>query len=267
MNASPRPRSLPNFEAPSRTLLVVEDDRATLSLYRAGLKGLQGFRILSAENGHEALDVLKQEVVHVLVTDLDMPIMDGFNLITKVGRLYPQIPVIVMTGLDESQHLNTPLDLGAVRILSKPLRLGFLMEVIRTAVQAEPVGLIRGLSLGSILQLLAWEQKSCTLTVKSAAGVGHLYLHRGEVIHAAYRNQEGFPAAYEILTWDHPDIEFVETCRVERTMDLPLTELLLNVALITDSLGPNPEGGPEAAPEVRREASPGADPSAVQSGI
>ncbi|HEY3271133.1 MAG TPA: response regulator [Geothrix sp.] len=242
MNPPPRARPLPDPEAPARTLLVVEDDRATLSLYRAGLKGLQGFRILSAQNGCEALDVLRQEPVHVLVTDLDMPVMDGFNLITKVSRLYPQIPVIVMTGLDESQHLNTPLDLGAVRILSKPLRLGFLMEVIRAAVQAGPPGVIRGLSLGSILQLLAWEQKSCTLTVTSAARLGLLYLSRGDVIHAAYRDQEGFPAVYEILTWDHPDIEFVETCRVERTIDLPLTELLLNVALINDSLGPDPLG-------------------------
>ncbi|WP_243304885.1 response regulator [Geothrix oryzisoli] len=239
-----RPPSDP--EAPARTLLVVEDDRATLSLYRAGLKGLQGFRILSAQNGLEALEVLRQEVVHVLVTDLDMPVMDGFNLITKVSRLYPQIPVIVMTGLDESQHLNTPLDLGAVRILGKPLRLGFLMEVIRTAVQAEAVGVIRGLSLGSILQLLSWEKKSCTLTVKAEAGMGLLYLNRGEVIHAAYRDQEGFRAVYEILTWDHPDIEFVETCRVERTIDTPLTELLMNMALITDSLGPDPDAGPSA---------------------
>jgi len=237
MNPPARPRPLADVDAPARTLLVVEDDRATLSLYRAGLKGLQGFRVLSASNGREALETLRQEPVHVLVTDLDMPVMDGFNLITKVGRLYPQVPIIVMTGLDESQHLNTPLDLGAVRILSKPLRLGFLMEVIRTAVQAEPVGVIRGLSLGSILQLLAWERRSCTLTIQSEAGMGLLYLSGGEVIHAAFRDQEGFPAVYEILTWDRPDIEFVETCRVERTMDLPLTELLLNVAMITDSLG------------------------------
>jgi len=251
MNPPARSRPLPDPEAPTRTLLVVEDDRATLRLYRAGLKSLQGFQILSAQNGREALDVLRQEPVHVLITDLDMPVMDGFNLITKVSRLYPQIPVIVMTGLDESQHLNTPLDLGAVRILTKPLRLGSLMEVIRTAIQAEPVGMIRGLSLGSILQLLAWEQKSCTLTVQSETGMGLLYLDRGEVIHAAYHDLEGFPAVYEILTWDHPDIEFVETCRVERTIDTPITELLLNVALITDSQGPDPES----------------DPSAVRSGI
>ena len=232
MNQPARP--LPQPAAPTKTLLVVEDDRATQSLYRAGLKGLGGFKVLMAGDGIQALGILRQEPVHVLVTDLNMPVMDGFNLISKASRLYPQIPIIVMTGLEPSQHLNTPLQMGAIRILTKPPRLSLLMDAVKAAAQFEPAGLIRGIGLNSILQLLNWERKSCTLTVKSEAGMGLLYLKRGEVVHAAFRAEEGLPAAYEILTWDRPDIEFVETCRVEPTIDLPLTELLMNAALLTD---------------------------------
>ena len=231
-------RHLPHSYGPTKTLLVVEDDRATLSLYRAGLKGLAGFKILMAQDGRQAMDLLRQEPVHVLVTDLNMPVMDGFNLIAKVSRLYPQIPIIVMTGLDESQHLNTPLQMGAIRILTKPPRLTLLMDSIRAAAQFEPTGMIRGIGLNSILQLLNWEKKSCTLTVKSEEGMGLLYLKHGEIVHAAYHDEEGLPAAYAILVWDRPDIEFVETCRVEQTIDLPLTELLLNTAMLTDTPGP-----------------------------
>lgn len=225
-------------EVPTKTLLVVDDDRATLNLYRAGLKGLAGFKILMAQDGGQALEILRQEPIHVLVTDLNMPILDGFNLIAKVSRFYPQIPIIVMTGLDASQHLNSPLQLGAIRILTKPPRLTILMDAIRAASLFEPTGMIRGIGLNSILQLLSWEKKSCTLTVKSESGMGLLYLKNGEVVHAAYRAEEGLPAAYEILAWDRPDIEFVETCRVEQTIDLPLTELLMNAALLTDRSGP-----------------------------
>jgi CheY-like chemotaxis protein len=182
--------------------------------------------------------MLRHESVHVLVTDLNMPVMDGFNLIAKVSRLYPQVPIIVMTGLDESQHLNTPLQLGAIRILTKPPRLTILMDAIRTASQFEPTGMVRGIGLNSILQLLNWEKKSCTLTVKSEAGMGLLYLKQGEIVHAAYRADEGLPAAYEVLAWDRPDIEFVETCRVEQTINLPLTELLMNAAILSDHRRP-----------------------------
>lgn len=242
MNLPARPRPLPRSEAPTKTLLVVDDDRATLNLYRAGLKGLQGFKVLMAHDGAEALELLRQEPVNVLVTDLSMPVMDGFNLIAKVSRFYPQVPVIVMTGLDEAQHLNTPLQLGAIQILTKPPRLTLLMNAVRAAAQFEPAGMVRGIGLNSILQLLNWEKKSCTLTVKSEAGMGLVYLKHGEVVHAAYQSSEGLHAAYEILTWDRPDIEFVETCRVERTIDLPLTEILLNAALITDHRDPLVDG-------------------------
>ncbi len=238
MSLPPRPRPQPQPDLPTKTLLVVEDDRATLSLYRAGLKGLVGFKIIMAENGGQALDMLRHEPVHVLVTDLNMPVMDGFNLIAKASRLYPQVPIIVMTGLDSSQHLNTPLQLGAIRILTKPPRLTILMDAIRAAAALEPSGLIRGIGLNSILQLLSWEKKSCTLTVKSEAGMGLMYLKNGEVIHAVYQEFHDLAAAYEILTWDRPDIEFVDTCRVDQTIDLPLTELLMNAALLYDNRRP-----------------------------
>jgi CheY-like chemotaxis protein len=234
MHQPSRPYPQSHLDAPTKTLLVVEDDRSTLSLYRAGLKGLSGFKILMAENGGQALEILRHEPVHVLVTDLNMPVMDGFNLIAKASRFYPQVPIIVMTGLDENQHLNTPLQLGAIRILTKPPRLTLLMDAIRTAAAFEPAGMIRGIGLNSILQLLNWEKKACTLTINSEAGMGLLYLKNGEVVHAAYKAEEGLPAAYQILTWDRPDIEFVDTCRVQPTIDLPLTELLMNAAMITD---------------------------------
>ena len=59
MSLPPRPRHLAQPNLPTKTLLVVEDDRATLSLYRAGLKGLQGFKIIMAENGGQALEMLR----------------------------------------------------------------------------------------------------------------------------------------------------------------------------------------------------------------
>lgn len=225
----------PVQEGPEKTLLVAEDDRAVQSLYRMGLKGLSGFRIILVENGQKALDVLRSEVVDVLVTDLNMPVMDGFELISRVASDYPSLPIIVMTGLGEADHGNKPLDLGALRIMNKPPRLSHLMDEIRAAASQEPTGLVRGITLGSLLQLLNWERKSCTLTVKHGEDRGLLYCRDGELIHARHKEKEGIPAAYDILCWDKPDIEFVDTCRVKATIkDLPITEILMNVAMIKD---------------------------------
>lgn len=230
----------PAKEEPQKTVLLAEDDRATLNLYRMGLKGLQGFRVRLAENGLKALEILKGESVDVLVTDLNMPVMDGFKLIALVAERYPSIPVLVMTGLPEAEHLNTPLFLGALRILTKPPRLSLLMDEIRLAAQRKPDGLVRGIALGSLLQLMNWEQKSCTMTVRCGGELGHLYVKAGELIHAAQRDLEPLPSAYRILNWERPEVEFVDTCRVERTLDIPVTEVLLNAAMIKDLAGEAP---------------------------
>lgn len=224
----------PTKEAPHKTVLVVEDDRSTLNLYRMGLKGLQGFRILLAENGIKALAVLQGESVDVLVTDLSMPVMDGFKLIAVVSERYPSIPILVMTGLPESEHQNTPLFIGALRILNKPPRLSQLMDEIRIASQRISDGLVRGIALGSLLQLMNWEQKSCTMTIRCGGDLGFLYVKEGHLIHAALRDREPLQSAYMILNWERPEIEFVDTCRVEQTLDLPVTEILLNAAMIKD---------------------------------
>ena len=224
----------PSKEVPQKTVLVVEDDRSTLNLYRLGLKGLYSFRVLLAENGVKALEILQEQPVDVLVTDLSMPVLDGFKLIAIVAERYPSIPVLVMTGVPEAEHQNTPIFLGALRILNKPPRLSLHMDEIRLASQRKPDGLVRGIALGSLLQLMDWEKKNCTMTVRNGDLLGHLYVKDGELIHAAYRDLDSLESAYTILNWVRPEIEFVDTCRVERTLDIPLTEILLNAAMIKD---------------------------------
>lgn len=236
----------PVHDGPEKVLLVAEDDRAVLSLYRMGLKGLSGFKIILMENGQKALEVLRSQHVDVLLTDLQMPVMDGFGLIAKAASDYPALPIIVMTAMDEKEHGNRPLSMGAFRIMSKPPHLSKLMEEIKAAAFQEPTGLVRGISLSSLLQLLNWERKSCTLTVKTLKDRGQLYFRDGELIHALHLDSEGLPAAYEILGWERPEVEFVDTCRVQATIkDLPITEILMNVAMITDHSGKETTEAPE----------------------
>ena len=231
LSRSPSPES---DKTSLKTVLFVEDEVSTLRFYSAGLRGLHEFKFLLAENGQQALDALKANNVDVVVTDLNMPVMDGFTLITRLTAKYPSIPVLVVSGLPEPKASQDALDLGAIRILPKPPRLSVLMEEIRAASQRKADGLVKGISLGSLLQLLNWEQKTCTVTARSNGRVGMVYLRQGEVVNAAYREHEGIIAAYEILSWDYPEIEFVAACGMDRIIDLPVAELLMNVAMITD---------------------------------
>ena len=105
-----------------------------------------------------------------------------------------------------------------------------------TATPTEPAAL----PAASLLQLMEWERKNATLTIRGRDGLGLVYVKAGQLIHAAFKDTEGLDAAYRILSWERPQIEFVDTCKVHRTIDLPLAEVLLNTAFLKDTA----PGGP-----------------------
>jgi len=231
MNPNADPRSQP---APTKTALLVEDEHSTLRFYMAGLRGLQEFRLLAAENGREALDLLERNPVDVVVTDLNMPVLDGYGLIAILAERYPSLPVIVITSVQESGLLEKAVALGALRVIPKPPKLSVLMEEIRAAGARPPEGIVQGLGLASLLQLLNWERQTATLTVRAPGGVGFLYVKEGHLVHAAFEKLEGLPAAYRILAWDGAHVEFVNSCRVTATIELAMGEVLMNAAVERD---------------------------------
>jgi CheY-like chemotaxis protein len=241
MSRTPESR---HAKATTRTVLLVEDESATLHFYLAGLRGLQEFKLLAAENGAEALAVLQSNPVDVVVTDLKMPVLDGYGLLAILAEKYPSLPVIVLTAVAEPGMLNRAVELGALRILAKPIKLSLLMEEIRAAAAVKPHGIVQGLALSSLLQLLNWERKTATLTVHAPEGMGYLYVKDGDLVHAACDQEEGLPAAYRILRWEGARVEFVSTCRIQPTIELPVPELLLNVAMLRDSAASPPAPAP-----------------------
>lgn len=231
----------PAQDGRAKVVLLVEDEPATLRFYQTGLKGLQGWRQVIAENGERALEVLRREPVNVLVTDLNMPVMDGYRLITKVYEQYPSIPIIVLTSLPPGAPQDRATALGALRVLSKPVRLSLLMEEIKLLGNRESDGFVRGVSLSGLLQLMSWEGKTCTLTVKSRASLGYLYCSKGRLIQALCGDDEGIVAAYRILSWPQPQVEFVDACRVGEVINMSTEEILMNVAVIQDTQQAGPK--------------------------
>ena len=109
---------------PTRTVLIVDDDPQILRLLRAML-GPQNVRVLSAPLPSDALRMCGEETVHVLITDVSMPEMDGHKLAERVLKLYPHVSVLLISGtVSQAPAVNA----GRVRFLKKPF---FPAELIR----------------------------------------------------------------------------------------------------------------------------------------
>jgi len=229
---SPRPTRIAN----TNTVVVAEDDGSTRSLLTKGLRGLNGWEVVMARNGQEAYDHITQNGADVLVTDLQMPVMDGYQLIAKVSTRYPQIPIIVVTGVPPERLERDPIRLGAITVFNKPPRLSMIMDEIRKVAANPPAASIRGVSLQTILQALKWEQKSCTLVVKGELGQGLLYVQDGELVNGTFKEEEGLPAVYRILEWHQVHVDIIASCKVARAFEKNLENILLDVAVAQDKI-------------------------------
>ena len=107
-----------------KNVLIVDDDKEMLLALKEGFKRYQeSFAVLLAEDGLQALEKLKASVISLVVTDLKMPRMDGFELLAHVMEHYPDIPVIMITGISESLSL-------ACLTIESPSCLGILRSVL-----------------------------------------------------------------------------------------------------------------------------------------
>ena len=118
-----------------RTVLFMDDDAAILRSLERGLLE-EPYNKLFTKNCKEALEILRQEEVHVIVTDMRMAEMSGLEFIRIVNKEYPHIISMILTGFEKDAELQSAVDQGEIfRLISKPWKLGGNFEkLVRMAV-------------------------------------------------------------------------------------------------------------------------------------
>ena len=112
-----------------KRILVVDDEENTrIALTR--LLSREGYDVQTAANGLEALNTLRRSSADLIITDLNMPEMNGLAFLRELNREYPTSNVIMITAFGEVESYLEALNLGAFEYLNKPLRLEELRKVM-----------------------------------------------------------------------------------------------------------------------------------------
>jgi two-component system KDP operon response regulator KdpE len=104
--------------ANQKTILIVEDE-PQLTRYLSGALKLKQLKVLTAANGLDALEIMESEVPDMIILDIMMPKMDGFEVCRRV-REWSQVPIIMLSARQEEQDKVKCLNLGADDFLTKP---------------------------------------------------------------------------------------------------------------------------------------------------
>jgi DNA-binding NtrC family response regulator len=113
-----------------KRILIVDDEENT----RIGLTKLltqEGFEVDSAANGSEALDYLNREKVSLVISDINMPEMNGLVFLRELSRKFPSTSVIMITAYGGVESYLEAMNLGAYEYLHKPVRLDELRSIMK----------------------------------------------------------------------------------------------------------------------------------------
>jgi two-component system chemotaxis response regulator CheY len=115
-----------------RKIMVVEDSPAMRGLIASVLSQIQGVTIVEAENGYEALRRLPREAVDMIVMDINMPDINGLELLAFVRKnpSYTETPVVIVTTEGRDQDRQRALQLGANEYVTKPFEPADLVRIV-----------------------------------------------------------------------------------------------------------------------------------------
>jgi CheY-like chemotaxis protein len=235
-------------------ILVVDDDTSFLKSMVLSIKSLPlPLSVLSAGNGLEAIELLKKNSICLMVTDLKMPQMDGFELLAYVMEHYPDISVIVTTGHSIPASQGEALSEAAISVLYKPFGLHELQQTVSLLLDKQTDGgTLVNVSPGTFMQLIHLEQKTCTLRIqeKKSGQMGVLFFREGKLLDARMGDQQGEPASLEIFSWEHISLSIQNDCSLqEQKINRSMNALILDATRLKD------EGA------YRRKLSPSEKPS------
>ncbi len=111
-----------------RILVVEDDENARVALSK--ILAYDGYDVSSASNGVEALSYLCSNCVDLVITDLNMPEMNGLTFLRELNRTHPASNVIIVTGYGEVESYLEAMALGAFEYINKPVKYGELKKVI-----------------------------------------------------------------------------------------------------------------------------------------
>ncbi len=204
-----------------RILLVDDDPDVAWSLGRYLVRA--GFAITTCTDGAEAIALLEIQEFDILITDIQMPRLNGLALIEWVRQYRSQIRVVVMTAFGSPSVQKVSLSKGAILYIEKPLNPDLIIDVLTAENEEDGIsGSVTQIDLFDYIQLMMLTRRNVLLEISSRDGNrGRVYIKKGNIPHAVCNEQVGEAALicclcfnsgrFSTLPWQEPEQTTITT--------------------------------------------------------
>ena len=216
-------------------VLIVEDNPDLLKTLKIGLeKYSDKFKTIAARDGAEAITVLKRINIALVVTDIQMPRIDGLSLLAFVKKKRPEIPCIVMTAHGTAE-IRKKIKKHVLRFIEKPFELDDLIKIIIPALDRKappPGGSLDGISIANFMQMIEMEQQTCIFEVEAPEEEkGYFYFEEGVLFDAVYGDLKGVEAAMKLIPLEDVKIRFRNVSKGEKKIPRRIKVDLMSVIM------------------------------------
>ena len=185
-----------------KRVLVVDDEEDMLWMLQRNLnKGMEDVEILAAKSGEEALAILSDTPADLVITDINMPGMNGLDLLIEINNRFPETGVIIMTAYPSNAYENEAMMSGSLRFIEKPFDINDVRAIVKEALKVNEgfQGTVDGVDLLDIVQFNALSRATAALKVTTGDKEGMIFFMDGSVVHAMCGHETGESAFFTIL--------------------------------------------------------------------
>jgi DNA-binding response OmpR family regulator len=185
-----------------KRVLVVDDEQDMLWMLQRNLnKGMPDVEVLTASSGEEALALLSDTPVELVITDINMPGMNGLDLLIEINNRYPETGVIIMTAYPSIAYEREAMMSGSLRFVEKPFDIKDMRAIVKTVLKESDgfQGTVSGIDLLDIIQFNGLSRATSALKVTTSDDEGMIFFREGEVVHAMCDQLTGEDAFFKII--------------------------------------------------------------------
>jgi YesN/AraC family two-component response regulator len=212
-------------------VLIAEDDPIHLKRLTSILgKYKDKFNVIPVKNGQEAINIFKKQPVALLVTDIQMPEVDGLVLLAYVNKNHPATPCFVMTAYGTSR-MKAKLPEDMLRFYQKPFEIDDLASaIIEVLERDQSQKALPGISIIGCLHMIQMEQTTCSLEIESPGKEpGTLFFDKGVLVDAVCGELKEEAAALDLIPRTLASFKFKFFLKTEmaRQIKTDLDDLIL----------------------------------------
>jgi DNA-binding NarL/FixJ family response regulator/c-di-GMP-binding flagellar brake protein YcgR len=212
-----------------KTIVIIENETVELEILVRLFQQMQKeINIVTASEEQAAISIMSRQQVDLVVCDLAIPGNTDLESFANLTRSFPSVPCIALADDSQSHQKEKIIERGASHCLEKPVNKDDLLHRARELLNIGTSGRVKGIPIHSFLQMLANEEKTCTLQVTHKKDRGMLYIKQGRLVGAETKSFTGEEAAHLILTWEETVLEIkYYNCQHRPQIDKPLISIIM----------------------------------------